>query len=163
MRQAQANKCMPVLTPQAIATNATSSSYIDTLGFGALRIDISTIAATATNSSAQWTSMVVLEGTTTAIASGTAISSLTGTTNTTATTAQFVLPINNDTAAGQTVSIDIDTTDLQRYIHVKVQAAKGYGTVCMLGQLYRPHTAPDAAGDWGTGSIIACYPGDNSA
>lgn len=146
MRFLQNCKYIVFQGPETVATNATSSAWVDTLGFRYAAIVSSHDPPTATNSSAQFTSWRLLHGAVTNISSGTAVSTLTGTTNTTATTAQFVLGVANDTAVGGTVLAFVDCQSLERYLTVEKEASSIGWDGCMdLAILTNGPEAPDTA------------------
>ncbi len=126
-----------------IATDATSFTTVDTLGRGQFAIvDVVQIAAAATNSSAQWTSLILTHGTTTDVSTHTAITNLTGTTETTATSTQFVLPVNNDTAVNQISRFYVDLRNKERYLGVRKQADSGHQTTANSASFYRRPVSP---------------------
>lgn len=126
-----------------ISTSATSYTSVDTLGRGPFcTIDIVMAVATATNSSAKWTKLVIGHGTTTDVSNSTAISNLTGTTNATASTAQFVIQPQNGTAVLQLTRFYIDLRDKERYVGVTKQANASHHTTANMAQFFRRPVAP---------------------
>lgn len=122
---------------QSTATNATSSISFDTWVDGEkadrARLQFCLPVAQATNSSAKFTSLIVGHATTTDISNATTLGTRgTGTTNTTASTSQFVLPPHNDTSNKANLLLDVDLTGTQRYLHCTWQAATNYNT-CVFG------------------------------
>lgn len=132
---------------QSAATNATGSSYFDTWQNGEpcdyAEVCLSLPAAQATNSSATYTSLVLGHAATTDISNATAFATRgTGTTNSTATTAQFVLERTNDTANRSIQRVGIHLAAAQRYIHITHQAATNYNTSVFTCTLSRCGLAP---------------------
>jgi len=126
-----------------IATNATSFTSVDTLGRGPFAtIDVIMSPATATNSSAKWTNLVIAHGTTTDVSNSTAISNLTGTTNATATTSHFVIEAANGVAVRQVHRFYIDLRDKERYIGVTKQANASHHTTANMATFFRRPQAP---------------------
>jgi len=155
MIDSQNTKVVCFGTLGAIATNATSNHYVDTLGWERARILAITAAATATNSSAKWTSMVLKEAKVTSVSSATAISGCTGTTNSTATSAQFVLPAHNDTSVKQIVAFDVNLFDKERYLHLTVQApTAAYATCSFVAILSRGKTSPNTDAEAGCAQVV---------
>ncbi len=114
-------------TEAAIASNATSNHQVDTwdaegIPFEHCRIDVVTAVSTGTLGN-QWTSMVILDSIVTNISSATALPSGTGTTNTTATTAQFTIPTYTDTSIKQIISFSVPLATVERYLNLTVEAS----------------------------------------
>lgn len=131
-----------VLTWATLATNATSSSRVDRLGFDYADIKIIMPAATGTNSSAKWASCLISHGDSTAIASATAITSLTGTTNS-STTSGFVIQAQNNTSEPQVTRLGVDCRDKGRYLFVTLQGAASHQTAYVTADLYTANEHPD--------------------
>jgi len=149
MNTGQATKVVALNSPGTQATNATSWHYVDTLGFSRLRLDAIAPAATATNSSAKWVSMVVGHGATTAVAAHTAISGGTGTTSATASSTQFILPAYNNTVTPYVVSFDVPLYDKERYISCQVTAPADHSNIAIVATLYEAATGPNTAAENG--------------
>ena len=151
MIDSQNQKTIVFGTLGVISSAATSNHFVDTWDangypFDHVKITAATAVATATNSSATWTSMVLNEATVTNVSSATAIDGGTGTTNTTATSAQFVLPKYNDTSVKQLVAFHVDLTAKERYLHLTVQASSAaYISCCFVAELSRGQIAPNTA------------------
>lgn len=130
------------------ATNATGSTYFDTWVNGEpcdyADVVFSLPAAQATNSSATYTSLVIGHAATTDISNATTFGTRgAGTTNSTATTAQFVLERTNDTAARSGQRVGIHLANAERYVHITFQAATNYNTsvfYCVLSRAGLPQT-----------------------
>ena len=114
----------PILTTRSAATFYDSvDTFVDGHRADYAVIDIVQGPAAATNTSAKWTSLALLHGTTTDVSNATAISGkYTGTTEATATTSQFVLPEHNDTSADSRIRLYVDCRNLERYIGVQGKA-----------------------------------------
>lgn len=126
-----------------IATNATSFTTVDTLGRGRFcTVDVIMSPATATNSSAKWTNLVISHGTTTDVTNHTALSTLTGTTNATASDSQFVIAAANLTAVRQVTRFYLDLGGMERYIGVKKQANASHHTTANTATFFRRKVAP---------------------
>ena len=106
--------------PGTEATNATNAASIDTIGYKHCRIEVALPPATATNSSATWTSLVLQHGTTTDPTNCTAIA--TGGTD-------FTIPAFNDTAVAGIVGFDVDLSSRQRILRVVAQCPASHSTV----------------------------------
>lgn len=126
-----------------VATNATASQRVDRLGFDYAVFNITMPAATATNSSAKWGALTITQGDSTAISSGTAVTALTGTTNT-STTSGFVIQPNNNTSNPQTHSLHVDCRGKGRYLFITYQGAASHQTAFASVDLYRGAQAPDS-------------------
>jgi len=119
---AQRSKVVVFKQPATIASNATSQASADTLGYDYAVVDVMQDPSAATNTSAKFTSMVLTHGTTTDASNHTAVTGkYTGTTNTTATTSQFVLPQHNDTDDASIVRLGVDCRTLERYLRIEAQ------------------------------------------
>ena len=121
-------------TEAAISSCATSNHQFDTwdadlIPFEHCRIDVVTAVSTGTLGN-QWTSMVILESSVTNISSATALASGTGTTNTTATTAEFTLPTYMDTSVKQIISFEVPLAKVERYLNLTVQASSITQATC---------------------------------
>lgn len=91
-------------------------------GMSHCTVDVGHQASLATNSSNKWTSLVIQHGSTTDVSNFTALSNGTGTTNATATAAQFVLPTHNDTSVGGLVRFHVNLGDKERYLRLVKEA-----------------------------------------
>lgn len=131
----------------AISTNATSAVTIDTSGKGAYAIvDVCHSKATATNSSAKWTSIKLQHGTTTHPSNQTNIDGAVGTTNSTATTAQFVLGVHNDASNMSITRFFVDLRTKEKILRVEHQATASHQTaVAMIHYFRKPQSSNTAA------------------
>src|SRR3954462_9107804 len=111
--------------------------------------------ATATNSSAKWTVLKLMESDTTAVSDAANISGFIGTTNTTAVTtvsaAEFVIPANNVTTVGgttaqngggQITTLNIDLKGRKRYLFVNIQANASHQTAFVSATLFEGEKMP---------------------
>lgn len=128
-----------------VSTAATSSDYFDTAGYDHAIVEVIHKAATATNSSAKWISLQLMEGHVTNVSSQTAISGMVGTTNTAATAGSFVLGVHNDTANCGVVQFSRCLTGKPQYLTVMKTAAASHHTTCVSCSLYRGEVAADSA------------------
>ena len=116
---------------------ATTLFSIDTLGWDYATVDVINTAAAATNTSNQFTSLVLQDGTTTDASNMTAISGATGTSGTAAAT-QFSMPINNNTSFPSVVTFAVPLGDKERYLGVTLETADtNHDDVCILATLTR--------------------------
>lgn len=136
--------------PATAATNSDTTVRLDTLGGGHARFLIITPPATANNSSAKLAVLAITEGDTTVVTNAVAVANLTGTTNATATSSQFVLPVNNNTSNGNVVQIDIPLVGRRRYLFAAVRPAASHSTLTIIGELSRLAEAPDSDAERGT-------------
>lgn len=110
-----------LLHDATVATNATTATgYIDTRFHEVTTIVAFANAADATNADAGFTAFAIQGGDTTSSFSN--IDGLIGTTNSTATSSQFVLPDNNNTSEPQAVVCAIRAPH-PRYLRAVIQAA----------------------------------------
>jgi hypothetical protein len=138
---AQNSKVIPLLGPATVATNATGSNYFDRRGFNYARVDVTLPPATATNSSAKFIALALSEGDTTS--SFSAFGNFTGTTNSTAASTEFVLPVQNNTSVGAVHSFFINLPPRKRYIKVALTPPASHTTVYAQVILSRAEIAPD--------------------
>lgn len=157
----QAN-AMRVVTARVAsgATNATATAMIDTWGsdgrpYHHAILMIKSAVASATDSSAKWTGLRVLEGATTAVSSAAAINGLTGTTNSTATSAQFVLPAHNDTSTPMSIHLEIPLLNRDRYFFVETTSSADTVDNCVDCILSRGGVTPDSATERGATTLVS--------
>ena len=133
-----------VLQLGTVATNADSATVIDTQGKGAYCfVDAIHNVASNTSASAKWTSLVLQHGTTTDASNHTAIANMTGTTEATATTAQFVLGTHNDTTNASITRFYVNLTDKERYLRVVRQSSPSYHSTATTVTFFRKPVSPD--------------------
>lgn len=151
-------KFIDALTPQTVATNATNSCRIDRLGFNYAIINAAMPAATATNSSAKFGALKLMESDTTAVSDAVSVSGYIGTTNATAATTagavEFVIPAHNDTSNRQIVQMRVPLQARKRYLFVISQAAASHQTVQVSANLFRPNVLPDTAAEAGVAAAV---------
>lgn len=158
-------KIVNLLSQQTIATDATTSAMIDRLGFDYAEIEVKMRPATATNSSAKWTVLKLMEADTTSVSNAANISGLIGTTNSTAaggTAAEFVIPAANSTVVaggtaqnggGQTILLRLGLTGRKRYLFPIIQANASHQTATVIARLYRGSTFPTSTTDANVAAI----------
>ena len=138
-----------------VATDATSATTQDTLGFKRCIVDVIHNKASNASASAKWTSLVLQHGSTTDVSNFTAIANMTGTTQATATTAQFVLGEHNDTVVGSITRFFVDLTGKERFLRVLRQASASYHSTATTFQLFRAGSSPDSDTERGVVSSVA--------
>ena len=154
MIQAQNIRSVVFQGPLSVATNATSATTVDTLGYDYAMVDVIHGPATATNSSAKWTALQLEHGTTTDASNHTTIDGGVGTTNSTTAATQFVLPVHNDTSVGGMVRFFVDCSQYERYLRVELQATDSHDTVCQIAHLFRAKDVPDSTTDRGINAQV---------
>jgi hypothetical protein len=142
---AQRSKKVVFKQPATVASNATHGANIDRLGFDYAVVDYMQNPTAATNTSAKWTSLQLMHGTTTDPSNHTAVSGkAVGTTNATATTSQFVLPQHNDTDDASTVRFYVDCRPLERYLRIQGQHPNTANLAWGAAELWRGDGMPDS-------------------
>ncbi len=122
----------------AISTSATSAVTVDTSGKGPFAIvDVCFSKATATNSSAKWTNIKLQHGTTTHPTNHTNIDGAVGTTNSTATTAQFVQGVHNNATNMSITRFFVDLTNKEKILRVEHQANASHQTAVAIIHYFR--------------------------
>ncbi len=153
MIHAQQTKVVCFQALGVIATDATSATTVDRIGFDYARVDVIHNVASATNASAKWTALKLMHGTTTDATNHTNIDGAVGTTNATATTAQFVLGVHNDTAVGGVTSFFVNLINKEQFLRVEKHAAASYHSTANVITLFRAHDMPDTAGELGASAF----------
>lgn len=156
-----------VLANHTVATDATNSVVLDRLGFDYAVFHFNMRPATATNSSAKWGALKLMEADTTAISDATNISGFIGTTNSTAvssgTAVEFVIPAHNSTTVagataqnggGQTIRLCVDGRGRKRYLFAITQGAASHQTAVISADLYRAKELPDSAADANVAALV---------
>lgn len=141
MIHAQNSKEVVLLSPATNATNADATNYFDRKGFNYAEVEVAVPPATATNSSAKLQVLALSEGDTTS--SFSAISGFTGTTNSTAATGEFVIPVWNNTSVGTIHKLMVDCRARKRYIKLSARPAASHTTLYAKVRLSRAETMPD--------------------
>lgn len=131
------------------ATNATARAYIDTLNCSDIDIVVGAAKASATNSSATFTSLVIQHSDTTDATNFSTIMS--GTTGT-PTSSQFALTVNNDTSAFTAYRATVKKDGRKRYVGIVYQPMTGYNTnyaVAFKGGLRESPSSTGGCLAWG--------------
>lgn len=125
-----------------VATDATSATVVDTLGFNYATIDVIHRPATSSSSSAKWITLQLTHGTTTHPTNHTAISGTEGTSGT-ASSSQFVLGVHNDTSVDSVVRFFVNLPKYERYIRVVKTAPASHSLTVNTFNLSRAEQSPD--------------------
>jgi hypothetical protein len=149
----QKNKVICFQALGVVATNATSATTVDTSGWEYARIDVLHNVASATNASAKWTALKLQHGTTTDATNHTNIVGAVGTTNSTATSSQFVLGVHNDTAVGGVTSFFVNCAKYEKILRIEKQAAASYHSTANIITLSRGASMPDTAAELGASAF----------
>lgn len=137
------------------ATNATASAGpFDMSGCNQVNIKVCHAAASATNASAKWATLQILNSDSTAFTSATAVSGLVGTTNATASTSQFVLGAHNNTSNMSVTKLNV-LDNKHPYYFVVFSAATGYNTATIVVDGYAAAQAPNTASENGAAAIAS--------
>ena len=143
MIHSQNEKSVVMINPASVASTATATGYVDTLGFNYLSIDVvlDSVAA-ATNNPATFN---LQEGTITNPTSQTNITGGVGDTG-------WTVP-NMDTSDPTIVRFDVDLTDRERYITLDITptVTQIIGAVARLG---RAQVTPDTDAELGVGEQV---------
>lgn len=107
--------------PQTVATNATTTVLFDAQGANDVSFVIVGDVASSTNGY-KLTVLNVVEGDTTVLSNATSITGGDGTTNSTATTSQFVIPTVANTSVANTIKLNVPTHGKKRYIGVALRS-----------------------------------------
>ncbi len=157
-------KSIAVAGEATIATNATASyGPFDISGYGHVVISAIHPPAVATNSSAKWAALAVYVGDTTDYTSATAVNGLVGTTNSTASTSQFVLGVHNNTTYASITKLSI-SNNKHKYAFVQAQpaGATNYRRVDLVCEAFHTAQAPSSASEAGCAAVassVSGYPG----
>lgn len=133
-----------------LATNATASARIDAQGAHGALITIAHGPAAATNSDAKWAVLSIGVSDTTTFSTSNRVSGLVGTTNSTASTSQFVLPAHNNTSNPSVIKLHLNNPT-GRYIFLEYQppASTVSSNIAAWAELYRLDQAPSSATEAG--------------
>ena len=145
----QAVKTVSFLAPGTVASNATATQRVDTLGYKRARVTILLPAATATDSTNKLSALALNAGNSTTYASTNDITGYVGTTNTTATSGTFVIPNYTNTSNGGRYVLDVAIPPNGRYLFLRYQAAASHSTIAAICQLYNGDQAPDTNAEAG--------------
>jgi hypothetical protein len=137
-----------VFSTATVATDASTTGYVDCRGYSYALLQFTTPVATATNSSAKVAALQVNHSDSTS-STGTAL--IAGTTNATAGTSQFVLGAHNDTANAQVVHVGVDLRGRGRYLYytITTPAAPTASRFSLQAILSRPEQSPDTTTEKG--------------
>lgn len=152
----QMSKGVAVLAQATVDVTVTGSTYADMTGCGAVTIEAIHPPAAATNSSAKWQVLDVLVGDTTDFSSATIVSGLSGTTNSTASTSQFVLGVHNSTSYGSITRLSINQLR-HPYVFVrhKTANATNYNVPAFIFHGFAKAEAPSSASEAGCAAIAS--------
>ena len=163
MIDSQNTRTLCFKTPGTIATDATSFAALDTWSstasgaeapFEYAKIIISSPPASNGSASAKFASLKLMDATSsTGTGSATDIPGATGTTNSTATTNQFVMNAYNDTSNAMVTVFEVDLTTKERYLVIEAQAKALHSTVAYVAELSRGKRAPSTLAETGATSI----------
>jgi hypothetical protein len=117
MISTQGAKVVQAIGPVIVATNATASAAVDTLGYDYATVLISVPKASATDSSASFSTVSIAQGDA-ATGAWTDISGFTGATA--SSSSAFLIPTNNDTSVGATIKLDLNLLGRKRFLKVYV-------------------------------------------
>jgi hypothetical protein len=137
------------------ATNGTASvGPFDVQGFDSINLKVLAAVASATNASAKWSALDVLCGDSTAFTAATVVPGLSGTTNSTASTSQFVLGVWNDTSVSSCTKLNV-SGNKHRYYFVRFTGATGYNTATVVVDAFNGAQTPNTAAEAGAASIAS--------
>lgn len=141
--------------PQALASNATASARIDLGTFNAHYVVVEVEAPPATaGGSVKLQALAIAANNGGTFSTNDIISGLSGTTNTTATSSQFVLSNCNDTVKNIT-RIGFDPSARGRYIFVQLQPPAGtFNTISVRALIGRMAQSPDSASEAGVTNAV---------
>lgn len=125
------------------ATTATARGYVDAKNFGDIDIVLSAAVASATNSSATFTSLAIQHSDTTDASNFSTI--LEGTSGT-PTSSQFALTVNNTVTAYTAYRASVKTDGRKRYVGVLFQPMTAYNTNFAVAFKSNPTEGPSATG-----------------
>jgi len=147
-----------VVNPLAtVATNATASAGpFDIAGFDSVQIKCIHQAATATNASVKWAALDVRVGNSTTYANATAVNGLVGTTNSTASTSQFVLGVHNNTSFGSVTRLNLHKNKhAYAFITYQTPATTNYNIPAFVVDAFSPAQTPNTASESGAAAIAS--------
>lgn len=141
-------------TAASNATDATASvGPFDVQGFGSINIKCVLPKATAAGTS-KWSALEVLAGDTIAFTSATAVSGLSGTTNSTAAASQFIIGGWTDTSFANVTKLNVDGNK-HRYYFVKWQGPTNYNTAYFVVDAFNGAQTPNTAAEAGAAAIAS--------
>lgn len=137
------------------ATDATASvGPFDVTGCGQVRLAVHHAKATNSSASAKWATLDILCGDTTAFTSATAVNGLVGTTNSTASTSQFVLGVWNNTNNSSVTKLSV-ANNKHPYYFVRFSHGTGYNTATVVVDGFNAGQAPNTASESGAAAIAS--------
>lgn len=142
-------------SPQTLATNATASARIDlgTTGGNYVVIELEAPPATAAGT-VKWAALAIAASDGTTFSTSNIVSNLSGTTNSTASSSQFVLSGCNDTVKNIT-RIGFDPGTRGRYVFVQIQPPAGtFNTVSVRALVGRLNQSPSSATEAGATQVV---------
>ncbi|MCH8851204.1 MAG: hypothetical protein IID41_00965 [Planctomycetes bacterium] len=148
------NSKVVVFQQATVATGATSATTIDTRGERYCSIYVTHQAATAVNSSAKWTALKLSHGTTTHVSNHTDVTGAVGTTEATATSSQFVLPVHNDTTDSSVVLFNVDLGKLERILRIEKQATASHSNTSNVIVFHNKPISPSSDSDRGANKSV---------
>jgi len=150
MIQAQASKVIPLVLG-TVSTSATASASFDASGWSYGMIEVLVIKPTAASAAVTLTALSVEEADSSTYA---AISGLTGTTNTTAASGEFVIPptVTTDT---NVIRLGFNNVGRKKNIRVKYQGVTGGATIAVVARLFNGEEAPVSAAEQGVLTSVA--------
>ena len=160
MIAAQMCKNLALFAIQTAATNATVSARIDRSDFDYAQINVVAAPCSASNLSAKWAVLKVLESDTTTFPSTSTatISGFIGTTNTTAATTagavEFVIPLHQSSTADQVCRFNVDLRGRKKYVFLQLQPGASANTFRADANLFRGATAPVSTTQSGVAIVV---------
>lgn len=144
MINAQATKLIPLVLG-TVSTSATASASFDASGWSHVMLEVGVIKPTAATAAVTLTALAIEEADGTSYA---AISGLTGTTNTTAASGEFVIPptVTTDT---NVIRLGINNVGRKKNFRVKYQGVTGGATLAVTARLSNGEEAPVSASEQG--------------
>jgi hypothetical protein len=151
MIHAQDAKVAVLVAPASIASNTTTSGYVDTRGFDYLEVDLvlGTVAATSSITK----SIALSESDTTAFVATDVITTFVGSAAT-STSVGFVWPTVGVTSGSQIIRMGVDIRARKRYIELYWGAPAVAQTACALARLSRAGEMPNTAAEAGVTKLI---------
>lgn len=151
MIHAQDGKMAVLVAPASIASNTTTSGYVDTRGFDYLEVDLvlGTVAATSSITK----SIALSESDTTAFVATDVMTTFVGSAATSATVG-FVWPTVGVTAGTQIIRMGVDVRARKRYIELYWGAPAVAQLASATARLSRAGQMPNTAGEAGVTKLI---------
>lgn len=149
MISAQATKVFPLVLG-TVSTSATASASWAASGFDYQEVTVQIIKPTAATAAVTLTALAIEEADGTSYA---AISGLTGTTNTTAASGEFVIPptVTTDT---NVLVFGINMGGRKKNLRVKYQGVTGGATICVQARGSKAEIVPTTAAQRGALAVV---------